>query len=295
MNDPGWLRIQQTFGTRSSRIATARLEHCTMFPHNQLLACTILSIAYSSSSHAISTFGAQASGDNLEPRISLENGGVGSTSASVNSGGFFSAEASLGGSTFTPILKAKSQSTGATSDDAFTTGTAAAYQTFRNTSSTTLDVVLNITLDALVSNEATALARSSVLADIFVDGGSEFDVIDSPICSDGRLGRAMFLGDAYFCGQNLERANLFTRVDDTLVDTLLFSVAPGEFFGVYGILYANSRDGTADAFNTLTMAFEDDTFIEGFASPSPVPIPAALWLFGSALGLMGVIRRKLTA
>ena len=34
------------------------------------------------------------------------------------------------------------------------------------------------------------------------------------------------------------------------------SVAPGEYFGVYGILRANAVDGSSDAFNTLTMEFD---------------------------------------
>jgi hypothetical protein len=28
---------------------------------------------------------------------------------------------------------------------------------------------------------------------------------------------------------------------------------------------------------------------------APVPVPAAVWLFGSALGLMGVMRRKISS
>ena len=31
------------------------------------------------------------------------------------------------------------------------------------------------------------------------------------------------------------------------------------------------------------------------AGPGVVPVPAAVWLFGSALGLMGVMRRKISS
>jgi len=37
----------------------------------------------------------------------------------------------------------------------------------------------------------------------------------------------------------------------------------------------------------------DNPGFEGLAAPAVVPIPAAAWLFPSALGLMGVIRRKI--
>ena len=44
--------------------------------------------------------------------------------------------------------------------------------------------------------------------------------------------------------------------------------------------------------NTLTMQFVDDTGLVA-ASVSAVPVPAAVWLFGSGLiGLVGIARRK---
>jgi hypothetical protein len=69
-----------------------------------------------------------------------------------------------------------------------------------------------------------------------------------------------------------------------------FTLNPGDEFFVWAGLEAGGiRNGFGDAFNTLSMSFSDDTGI----SASVIPVPAAVWLFGSGLiGLIGIARRK---
>ena len=254
----------------------------------QLLACIILLLVYSQAAHAVSTFGVMASGSDLDPESSDQDGGAGSSSASVN-GPTYRSEASLNStSTYLPTLKAESQSSGALGDDDFTQSTAQAYQSF--TSSITQTIQLNISLDAMVTSLNTDLSNPFVLADIWVYGGSDFSVSGS-FCSPGKF----TFDSVYLCGDRLGWSNLF--IDETtsqsMLDALIFDVAAGQNFGIYGILRANSRDGTADAFNTLSLNFEDDEFIRAVATPSLVPLPATAWLFATGMfGLIGFMRKK---
>ena len=236
--------------------------------------------------HAIPTFGAQVRGNDLETGKSDEVGGVGLTFADVDNLPEYRAEAGLGGATFTPVLKAEASNPNSSNADDRTSSTAEAYQRFRNTSVSQLDVVLTITLDASFTS-TTPAADSFALADVRVYGDGRFDtfdVIDSPLCASGGLGFAMMLGDAYFCGGRLGWANMFLETDpsqasssDSLVTTLQFSIAPGEFFGVHGILRANAVDGSSDAFNTLSMEFDDISAASleasGIPQTSVIPVP----------------------
>ncbi len=229
-------------------------------PH--LAACTGILLVVFSGTQAAEPFGAQVRGNDLETGKSDEVGGVGLTSAEVDNLPEYRAEAGIGGATFTPLLKAEASNPNSMGADDRTSSIAEAYQRFRNTSGSQLDVVLSITLDADFTSTGPD-ADSYALADVWIYGGSTFEVFDSPICPGGNLGRSIMLGDVYFCGQRLDRANMFLETDPaqaassgSLVETLMFSVAPGAYFGVYGILRANAIDGSSDAFNTLSMEFD---------------------------------------
>ena len=232
------------------------------FSKRVLLTGGIL-IACCTAAHAAAPgFGAKASGSELNSGI-VEDGGPGISSASVSQPDYTADASFLPSSTYLPELKAFSTNTTPENDDDITGSQAQAYQTFTSATAQTID--LTVSLHGIVTDGA--LDTSGVLADIFVYGGSAFDVLDSPICPDGRLGEFMFDG-VYFCGARLGRANLFIPVGDlTLGQTLSFSVAAGETFGVYGTLQAISSDGTADATQTLSLSFADDTFV------SPLGVP----------------------
>jgi len=76
----------------------------------------------------------------------------------------------------------------------------------------------------------------------------------------------------------------------TLTGSISFTLNPGDEFFVWAGLEAGGiRDGYGDAFNTLSMSFSDAAGI----TPNIIPVPAAVWLFGSGLiGLIGIARRK---
>jgi hypothetical protein len=76
-------------------------------------------------------------------------------------------------------------------------------------------------------------------------------------------------------------------------DVINITLNPGDEFFVWAGLEAGGiRDGFGDAFNTLTMSYSDSSGI----SPSLVPVPAAVYLFGSGIiALIGIARRKRAA
>jgi hypothetical protein len=267
------------------------------------IICTIFLFTCFSSAHAVSTFGAFALGNDLEPvHASLQDGGEGSSFASVNFT-TFDVEAGFDPlSTYLPILKARSTGVDATFDDDRTNTSAEAYQVF--TSSMTQTITIDIRLDSVVTNAADG--TSGVLSNIYVIGGPEFG-IQRGSCSPGQ-GTIPSLSSSfslvYLCGNRIAQSsrglnfsNLFNGGSSpVLTDFLVFDVAAGESFGIYADLSAGSFKGTADAFNTLTMGFEDDEFIDVVNVPMPpavVPLPAGVWLFITGmLGIFG-LRRKL--
>ena len=253
------------------------------------------SLLFFSSAHAISTFGTYAQGSDLDPDSGfLQDGGEGSSSAAV-SFTTFRAEADFDPlSTYLPLLKAESDGSGALFDDDRTQAYAEAYQVFTSASNQTIQ--LDIRLDSVVTNSAGG--TSSVLSDIYVIGGSDFR-LDDFFCSSGQRGDM----GIYLCGERiatsssgLSFSNLFNGGSSPLLlDTLTFTVGAGETFGILATLSAGSFQGTADAFNTLSLEFEDDSGIRALTIPDvgQVPLPAAVWMFGAGLlGLLGFTQKK---
>jgi len=261
------------------------------------LLCGSLLITYFANANAVSTFGTKVTGSDLEPVSAfLSDGGEGAASASVS---FTTFQAQAGFdplSTYLPVLQAESNGIGATFDDDRTQAEAEAYQAFTSTITQTID--LDIVLDSVVTNEPGG--TSGVLSNIYVFGGSDF-AVQNGFCSDGE-----FMFDSiYMCGaevatssrNGLDWSNLFNDGSSpALTDTLSFTVSAGESFGIFAQLSAGSFMGTADAFNTLTLDFTvgpggDLSAIDPLTLPSPIPLPAAVWLFGGGLvGLFGFAR-----
>ncbi len=267
------------------------------------IICTVFLFTSIPNAQAVSTFGTFTRGGDLEPVSSFqEDGGEGAASASV-SFTTYNAEASFDPlSTYLPNLKAQSTGLDSLFDDDRTNAEAMAYQEF--TSAIDQTISLNIRLDSDVFNlpaDGTLPAgRSSALANVFVYGGPGFTVNEG-FCSPGKF---TFDG-VYLCGQRKGQSshipgasfsNLFNDGSNPIeLDVFTFSVVAGENFGIFAELSAGSFRGFADAFSTLTLGFEDDEFISAVNTPSMsvVPLPAAVWLFGTALlGMAGFSRRK---
>jgi hypothetical protein len=247
----------------------------------RLLACSGILLACFSDAHAVPMFGAKASGSELDTPGVQTDGGPGSASASINQSDFNADAGFPPIVTYLPELTAFSQNASQSNDDDITNATAEAYQVFR--SSTTQMIDLNVNLHGIITGDAF------VLADVFVYGGSGFELFDSPICSDSSLGKFLFDG-TYFCGSRLGRSNLFIDSGDVMrPDLLSFDVSAGAEFGVYAILRASSRAGSADATQTLSLQFSNDEFIS--VVEIPVAEPGTFALLALGLGALGLPAR----
>lgn len=82
-------------------------------------------------------------------------------------------------------------------------------------------------------------------------------------------------------------------LDQNRPGSITFDLTDGMDFYVAAFLGANaSNGGFVDASNTFSMSFDNNTGLTAVAI-SAIPVPAAVWLFGSGLlGLIGIARRQ---
>jgi len=125
-------------------------------------------------------------------------------------------------------------------------------------------------------------------------------IVGSNICGNYGLG-ANFTDDSVFTydanGRDFTRMIMGDDVDEGVdgVQTIAFmDMNVVQYDGPGGLLvlqtddWFNDDNGICDEANPCDSAGAQLTF-------SVVPIPAAVWLFGSALGLLGFARRRVTA
>ncbi|GEM_PF-2117722 len=197
----------------------------------------------------------------VPPGVIFRNsdGGEFATSAASSlsdSSGVSNAEATLSGTSFTPILKAfasSQPSAGAIPGTrAFVSTVGAQGYTYSGPGETiTLDLVLEVILDetAVGSPRANATARVAVIFANDLDFLTDF-------------GTLVF--EAAPAGSVKAQTSMFANIDSgmqgpvSVIDTLSFDVVTGDEFLVWSGLEADAfRGGIADAFNTLTMSFNE--------------------------------------
>lgn len=192
------------------------------------------------------------------------------------------AQASLTGSTYLPELKVFTSADLAKGSGA----TAMGVQGFTYNGAGSASITLDLNLHGSITNNPSGYAFNQITASIAVLIGSD-------------LGWYPDFGTLVFEVSSLDQGGLEylglsgSGLNQTSTGSITFNIDPGQDFYVVAELNANSNNGIADAWNTLTMSFEDATGLSA-ASVNTVPVPAAVWLFGSGLvGLWSVGRRRL--
>ncbi len=271
-----------------------------MFRKSRLLAtafvCFITSGIFTSA-HA-ATWGAEASVSTISPCPSFCGGGGGMFDYSSDGGEFSTtaytslnnidgngqASASLSGPTLLPVLGAE----GFSGPDSRADSLAVGMLGYTYAGATAMTISLDIVLEGEV--------------------GGTIDILDAWVRSDV----AVILGDVNYYTTHyptfiyevvpgtpglsvLGESRLSLDLNagpQTLMGSISFTLDPGDEFFVWAGLEAGGvRDGYGDAFSTLSMSFSNDSGI----TPNIIPVPAAIWLFGSGLiGLIGIARRKQT-
>jgi hypothetical protein len=188
------------------------------------------------------------------------------------------AYAALNGMTYLPTLKVQASS------DEGRQGSATAFgiQGFTYSGAATT-INLDFNLHGSVVDNPTGYTGNTLQASVAVLKGSQLDYYAD---------FSTLVYEVAFDLDTLGIESIFINegINIDMPGFISFDIADGDDFYVVAQLRATGKNGYADAWNTLTLEFDDDT---GLEAAGVVPVPAALWLFGSGLlGLVGVARRR---
>ena len=214
-------------------------------------------------------------------------GGLGVSNSGLSeismSRGNAKASAVLAGDISSPILKAEAYAN-PNSHGAFATAFGVQGYTYTGPGET---VVINIDLDGLVNDPESDASDTSAFMEVVIYQTDSFGFIADRPSLDFEFGAMPFQQSGG------GEASVFLQLDymnpTTDSGQISIDLVNGDEFYLWALLRAEAEAGlsatSADAFNTGTISFAGDPLLEAAA---PVPVPAALWLLGSAL--VGLVR-----
>jgi len=252
-------------------------------------ATTLLCISYSA--NAVLIYGTRASTSIADCPSFCTNftfgptlGGEGITNTGVSSVSGFrgdaSASAQLTGGLNTPVLKAKSEF-------------GVQGYTYNGPDGS---LTLNIDLDGLVTDLDSDPIETKVFMEVVLYDTENFYFTSHRPTLDFEAGATPLTQNDI----DESEASVLLQLDysNPTNDSgqISIDVVTGDEFYIWAFLRAESESGlniaSADAFNTGTMNFLGNPDLVA-ASPSAIPVPAAIWLFGSGfIGLAGLARRR---
>ena len=227
---------------------------------------------------------------NFGPTLGGENVADSGISSVSEFRGDARASASLTGGLSTPVLKAESTANPNT-NGAFATAFGVQGYTYNGAGET---LTLDIFLDGLVSDPEMDPLDTRVTLEVVFYAPDPFAFISDRGTLDFEVGATPL------SQPDSSEASVFLQLDHTNPTNdsgqISIDVATGDEFYIWALLRAESQSGlaatSADAFDTGTMSFVGNPDLTA-ASAAVIPLPAAIWLFGSGLlGLVGIARRR---
>jgi hypothetical protein len=186
--------------------------------------------------------------------------------AMENTYGISQAYSDTTGSSYLPNLKVR-----ASSNEGFSASAKAfAVQGF-SFSDSARDVQLNVNLHGSIINNPTGSSSNSLSASLAVLKGSElgwypsFGTLVFEVA--GATTQQLALGSAFLNTPGLDQNN---------ATSMTFHLNPGDNFYVVAQLNANSRNGEADGFNTLSLSFTNASGITAVPEPSSFALSLAV-------------------
>jgi len=191
---------------------------------------------------------------------SVSDGGIGSKQSSStlnNDYGSAKAFAEINGSGFTPVLKAIAGAQAGTGIYAKAYG----IQQYTYTGSETTSLELNLNLHGVISGEGRISGQVAVIK------GDE-------IPWTGDMATLVYELVPYENVLGYESLFIVPGTDENAQTSFVFDVEPGDTFFVRADLNTRGlRSGSADAYNTFTMNFTDDSQLIATSDPKPQPEP----------------------
>jgi hypothetical protein len=198
-----------------------------------------------------------------------------------------------------PVLRARAEST---IDDFFVSGAAFGIQAYQFTGDDGADVSLDVSLDGLVTKTNSSDLTGLEVNVWIMSADAVFTFPPTPVPVAELV--AQIVLDSFFANVDPFIAEMSwdaaTTGTDTInrsttstdpTDQLNFSLDNGDEFYLMAALSAGADGAGASALSWSTLTMEFNT--TDLQAASLVPLPAAVWLFGTGLlGLIGLARRQ---